>query len=102
MSTAPKPAAAISTSGRVADLDPNPISKTRSGSNQHAGGEQCAPVLVKVRHGAHDGQSPTLTDHEGKIRRHRDGPRYQSFRAGHRRFLRHRRHLRRPPGQARL
>jgi hypothetical protein len=31
--------------------DPNPISKTRSGSSQRAGGEQCTPVLVKVRHG---------------------------------------------------
>jgi hypothetical protein len=79
MNTAPKPAAAISTSGRVADLDPNPISKTRSGSNQHAGGEQCAPVLVKVRHGLTTAylQSPILTDVEGKIRRQRDGQSYQ-------------------------
>jgi hypothetical protein len=49
---------------------PNPISKTRSGSTQRAGGEQCAPILVKVRHGlmTADRRSPTLTDDEGKIK----------------------------------
>ena len=74
--------------------DQNPISKTRSGSR--AGGEQCALVLVKVRHGLMTAnlRSPTSTDDEGKIRRQRDGPRYQGFCAGHRRFVRHRRHLR--------
>jgi hypothetical protein len=33
-----------------AATDPNPISKTRSRSSLRAGGEQCALVLVKVRH----------------------------------------------------
>jgi hypothetical protein len=41
---------------------------------QHAGGEQCAPVLVKMRPGlmTTNLRSPTLTDDEGKIRRRRD------------------------------
>jgi hypothetical protein len=48
---------------------PNPISKTGSGSSQRADGEQCAPVLAKVRHGLTTAnlRSPTSTDDEGKI-----------------------------------
>jgi len=38
--------------------DPNPISKTRSGSSQRAGGEQCTPVPGESASWAHDGQSP--------------------------------------------
>jgi hypothetical protein len=53
-----------------------------------AGGQQCAPVLVKVRHGLMTAnlRSPTSSDDEGKIRRQRDEPRYLGFRAGHRRL----------------